>query len=156
MNNEMTGITNSISNLRGLLISNRLLAVLCAVSQIYLIVIGYKIFSPLYILVTDLLLPMILEGFMNNGSENKQNEELPLPLLRKKYNFSFKRGKALSYGFLLNVVLLIAWHYNFAKYEVSLMRSLPSAVLFAYVATRVVIWIVYLLIFKFFPSKLMK
>jgi hypothetical protein len=156
MKNEMTGITNSISNLRGLLISNRLLAILCAISQIYLIVIGQRIFSPLYIIVTDLLLPMILEGFLSNDPDNEKKEDLPLPLLRKKYSFSFKRCKALSYGFLLNVILIIAWHYNFSKYDVSPIRSIPSAVLLAYVSVRVMVWFVYLLIFKFFPSKLMK
>ena len=154
MNNEIIRTTNSISNLRSLIISNRLLALLCAVTQIFLIVTEKKLFSPLYVIFADLLFPFVFEGFVKNGNEEKK-EELPLPLLRKKYNFYPARLRAFSYGFLLNVVLLIAWHYNFAKYE-SPIRSLPSAVLFAYVLTRIVVWLVYLAIFKFAPSKLMK
>ncbi len=155
---EMTAVTNGISAMRGLLISNRFLALVLVVVQLGFIFSGFRLFSPLYIILLDLAFPMIMEGLIKSRTEPKTEDDLPLPLLRKKYRYSATASKALSFGFLLNVVMLIAWHYNFTANppEQEMLRGLPSLILIAYVVVRLCIWAFYLLMFKKFPHKLMK
>ncbi|MCR5824182.1 MAG: hypothetical protein K6G60_07120 [Lachnospiraceae bacterium] len=157
-NSEMTKVTNSISMMRGLLVSNRFLAVLLAVVQVYYVVNKIMLFSPLYILLLDLLFPMIMEGMMKGHANVKAEEDLPLPLLRKKYRYTALASKALSFGFLLNVIMLIAWHYNYRikPPEIEMLKAFPLVIISAYVLVRLVIWFFYLLMFKFSPSTLMK
>ncbi len=156
-NAAMTKVTNGISMLKGLRVSALFLLILLAASQIYMIVMRFKLYSPLYILLLVLFFPMIMEGILNSKGATDESG-LPLPMLRKKYKFTFSKTKAHSYSFLLNIVLLIAWHYNFTVRppEIEILRSFPSGILFGYVAVRLVVWIAYLLIFKFAPARLMK
>ncbi len=152
----MTRVTRDISAMRSLLISNRFIALILAAVQLYYIFNGIRLYTALYILLTDLLFPMIMEGLIKG--KLPQNDDLPLPMLRKKYRYTPAASKALSTGFLLNIVMMIAWHYNYTinPPEQEMLQSLPSALLFAYVAVRVIIWISYLLLFKYTPDKLMK
>ncbi len=154
----MAAVTNGISAMRGLLISNRFLALVLIVVQLFFIFNGIRLFSPLYIILLDLAFPMIMEGLIKNRTIQKPEDDLPLPLLRKKYHYSGLASKALSFGFLLNVVMLIAWHYNYTSNppEQEMLRGLPSLILIAYVVVRLFIWAFYLLMFRKFPHKLMK
>ncbi len=155
---SMTRVTNGISAMRGLLISSRFLIALTAIIQFLYIINKIRLYSPLYILLLALIFPMIMEGMIKGHANMGDEEDLPLPLLRKKYGFSFAKSKAHSFAFLLNVIMLIAWHYNYTVNppEQEALKSLPAAILIAYVLVRLLLWLFYLLMFKFAPTKLMK
>ena len=153
---KMDRVVSGVSSLRGLLISNRFLAIILVILQVYFAFNSYRNYTPLYIILLDLLFPLILEGAFKSRAADEAS--LPFPLLRKKYGFTGSKKKALSYGFLLNVVLIFAWRYGYIANEVAFenAESLPVAVMIAYVTVRLVVWIFYYLSFKFFPAKIMK
>ncbi len=154
----MPKVTNAISAMRGLLVSNRFLALLLVCVQLYYVFNHIRLYSALYILLLDLVFPMIMDGMIRGHSAPQNEDDLPLPLLRKKYRYNAVAAKALSFGFLLNIIMLIAWHYNYRTNppEQDFLQSLPAAILIAYVCVRLLVWIFYLLVFRYAPSKLMK
>lgn len=141
-------------------LTNIILIICLAALQLFFIFMGYRNFSPLYILLFTAVAPYLISLFLGRSDESKKKAEeedkaLPFPELRKKHGFNRFSFKGQTYTFLLVVVLHIIW--SIRTVEPSLPGFIfaliaPKLSLIVYVGVRLFSWLILLAIYRFFPT----
>lgn len=151
---EIDHFLYNLSSFMGLKISGYFLSGMLFISQIYFVINSYKNFSTLYILVSNLLLPLILE---ESFKKEKSSLSLPFPMLSEKYRFSYAIKKARTYGFIVNLIFLFAWCISYTEKEVAFLPAayVSLGILVFYIIIRIVVWLGFLVVFKICPTKMM-
>ncbi len=153
---KMDRLLLRIAAFRGVLIADRTEAVMLFATFILFTVNKYYNPLPLYLCLFDLVVPLVLHGLLKNRlPADSAEDQLPLPLLRKKYKYSESFSKAHSFNFILMTLLLFIWNQNVTKTppEYGPAKALPLALLVMYVLIRLIFWAYYLLLFKFNTMK---
>lgn len=151
---EINHFIYNLSSFMGLKISCYFLSGALFLAQIYFVINSYRNFSALYILVANLLLPLILE---ESFKKEKVPGALPFPMLAEKHRFSYASKKAKTYGFIVNLIFLLAWCLNYAEKEIAFLPApfISLGILVVYIIVRIIVWLGFLVGFKVCPMKMM-
>jgi len=125
---------------------------------LYLALNGYRTGTPLYILLTCLLLPSLIHGaaFGQNNKKENRDHTLPLPLFRKKYQYSSTKHICANISYLIVILMFAAWHLSFRGKDVpDFIASMPSVIAILSFFLRIAATVGYRLYFHFFPIKAM-
>lgn len=156
----MDKVLARIASFISLKLTNIIIVIFLGAIQVYFAFNGYINFSPLYVLFFVLISPFCISSFLGRSDENRKKlEELekdwPFPELRKKHHYTSLTFKGQSYTFVITVILCGIWNYrttapSLPGFDFALVA--PMLVLIVYVAVRLFTWIVFLAIFRFFPT----
>ncbi len=141
-------------------LTNIIFIIYISALQLFYIFVGYRNFSPLYILLIALIAPFCVTLFLQRSDESKKKAEdedknLPFPELRKKHNFNRFTFKGQTYTFVMIVILHIIWSIRTVEPSLEgFMFALiaPKLSLIVYVGVRLLSWVIILAIFRFFPT----
>ncbi len=87
----------------------RFMLVLLTVTGLFLTLLGQSQFAPYGIALVCLLLPTFLTGSSQENTK-KENSEVPLSGLYRRYHYSPSFFNAYRISLLLGMLLLFAWH----------------------------------------------
>lgn len=141
-------------------LTNIIFIICTAALQLFYIVMGYRNFSPLYILLIAFIAPYCISMFFRRSDENakkaeEEDKSLPFPELRRKHGFNRFTFKGQTYTFVMIVVLHIIWSIRTVEPSLpGFMFALiaPKLSLIVYVGVRLLSWLIFLVIFRFFPT----
>jgi hypothetical protein len=115
----------AIANYRGVIISKRFLTLFLGLISLYLGVIKYAM-SPLYILIILSALPPILSFALKDYAQKykykllielTQDKPFLLNVLKRKYKYSKVDYVATSISYLLALIFIGLWQYNYTTLE---------------------------------------
>lgn len=149
-----------IASLVSLKITNVVLGIYLAGIELFFVLYGYRNFSPVYIILLVIVTPWLLSAFLkgSNGKMNKASAEidsLPFPELRKKHKYSPASFYTYSYGFMIILAAMLIWHFKTTAASLpdfDFALQVPVLSIGIYAATRLVTWLFYFIMFKFFPT----
>lgn len=162
---EMNLCLYRIASFRGLQLSCYHIAIMLVMSFTALLFTESKTVSPIYILLVLGLLPSLVESVAKSRqarreqqNNKRENSTVPFPLLIQKYHYSDNRQTALNFTYIIVLLLIAAWRFNYLLFPVSTqwICDLPVYCIAGSLVSRIVISIGYNMYFRFFPIQSMR
>jgi len=139
----------------GLRLSYYITAALLIIAFLSLAPTEYLTATPLYILLTMVVLPSIVEAMFFSKHKEKRENDSSFPLFCKKYHYNEIKFKSMKIAYLLLFILLAAWHISYTGHMTTpaFIRTLPAILAATALLLRILITLGYRLYFHFFPFK---
>lgn len=164
-NDKKTTQTNhlfhQVASFCGLRLSYYITEGMVAVLFLMLVLTEHSTVSPLYIVLSALVMPGIIKAmlFSEDSAKQKKKKEnsSPFPFFCKKYHYDANTYTALRIAYLILFVMLLAWRISYLNStKPNWITLLPILVGGLSLLLRIGISIGYLIYFRLFPTKAMR
>ena len=157
--NTSYNIVSRVASFCGLRLSLWITAGILFLLFVVLSLSGYRTATPLYILLTCLLLPSLIHGaaFGQDNKKKEQERALPLPLFRKKYQYNSTKHICANISYLIVVLMFAVWHISCQGMDSpAFFTRIPISIALFSLFLRLIITISYRIYFQYFPLKAMR
>ena len=156
---ETNRLFRRVASFCGLRVSYYVTETAVALAFFLLILTENRTVSPLYIILSALLLPGLLKAMLYPDTPKTQKREngTAFPLFCKKYHYDTRTHTSMNLAYLLLFIMLLAWRISYINSSrPEFIINLPVLIGCLSLFLRLAVTIGYQIYFRFFPLKAMR
>ena len=149
--NTSINIIHQIAAFCGVRTALRVTAGITCAWFLFLFFHDYRTPTPLYIMLTCMVLPSLIQGaaFSNDTQKKEKEKKLPLPLFRKKYGYDSAKHFCLRLSHTVVILMFAAWHISFRASDTSVYSAFPLVAAAGSLLVRIGVTVYYRFYFNY-------